>query len=170
MTTSIWLALTAFQQMSRKAGELTQTVFSLTLPFAPPSRKKYGLACETRVGHGTFRIVMYQLLNCYKHTCMNTSLCSFGSQCISYQKMQLHRRQSAKRCEKKLKNEPSSVTASWDTVVDFTETRATELQCLLKAVTGKEMGKRTFQKLSRHMRWRAMSHNVRQLPRRLREN
>ena len=55
-------------------------------------------------------------------------------------------------------------------MVDFAETRATELQCLLKAVVGKEMGKRTFQKLPRHMRRRAMSDNVRQLPRRLREN
>ena len=42
---------------------------------------------------------------------------------------------SAKRCEKKLKNEPLSVTI---------ETRATVLQCLLKAMAGKEMGKRTF--------------------------
>ena len=62
---------------------------------------------------------------------------------------------SAKRHEKKLKNEPSSVTAETLPgglqVVDFAETRATELQCLLKAVTGKEMGKRTFQKLLHHM-------------------
>ena len=36
-------------------------------------------------------------------------------------------------------------------VVDFAEARATELQCLLKAVAGKEMGKRTFQKLLHHM-------------------
>ena len=72
-----------------------------------------------------------------------------------------------------LKNEPSSVTAETLPdglqVVDFAEARATELQCLLKAVTGK-VGKRTFQKLPRHMRQRAMSHNVRQLPRRLRKN
>ena len=62
---------------------------------------------------------------------------------------------SAKQCEKKLKNEPSSVTAETLPgglqVVDFAETRATELQCLLKAVAGKEMGKRTFQKLPHHM-------------------
>ena len=80
---------------------------------------------------------------------------------------------SAKRREKKLKNEPSSVTAETLPgglqVVEFAEARATELQCLLKAVTGKEMGKRTFQKLPRHMRRRAMSHNIRRLPRRLRE-
>ena len=67
---------------------------------------------------------------------------------------------SAKRCEKKLKNEPLSVTAETLPgglqVVDFAEARATELLCLLKAVTGKEMGKRTFQKLPRHMRRRAM--------------
>ena len=36
--------------------------------------------------------------------------------------------------------------------MDFAEVRATELQCLLKAVAGKEMGKRTFQKLPCHMR------------------
>ena len=55
---------------------------------------------------------------------------------------------SAKRCEKKLKNEPSSVTAEilpgGLQVVEFAETRATELKCLLKAVAGKEMGKRTL--------------------------
>ena len=62
---------------------------------------------------------------------------------------------SAKQCEKKLKNEPLSVTAETLPgglqVVDFAEARATELQCLLKAVAGKEMGKRTFQKLLHHM-------------------
>ena len=72
---------------------------------------------------------------------------------------------SAKQCEKKLKNEPLSVTAETLPgglqVVNFAENRATELQCLLKAVTGKEIGKRTFQKLPCHMRRRAMSHNVR---------
>ena len=57
---------------------------------------------------------------------------------------------NANRFEKKLKNEPSIVTAETllgglhVQVVDFAETRATELQCLLKAVAGKEMGKRTF--------------------------
>ena len=49
---------------------------------------------------------------------------------------------SARRCEKKLKNEPSSVTAETLPgglqVVDFAEIRATELQCLLKAVCGKK--------------------------------
>ena len=62
---------------------------------------------------------------------------------------------SAKRCEKKLKNEPSSVTAETLPgglqVVDFAEARATEFQCLLKAAAGKEMGKRTFQNLLHHM-------------------
>ena len=48
--------------------------------------------------------------------------------------------------QKKLKNEPSSVTAETLArlqVVDFAGARATELQCLLMAVAGKEMGKRT---------------------------
>ena len=79
---------------------------------------------------------------------------------------------SAKRCEKKLKNEPSSVTAETLSgglqVVDFAETRAPVSKAV--AYAGKEMGKRTFQKLPSHMRRRAMSHNVRQLPRRLKEN
>ena len=78
-----------------------------------------------------------------------------------------------KRREKKLRNEPTSIItdslpASLQ-VVDFAEARATEMTCLLKAVKKKEVGKRTFQRLPRHMRRRAMSHNVKRLPRRMRE-
>ena len=84
----------------------------------------------------------------------------------SYQKM-------ARRREKKLRNEPSSVIsetlpASLQ-VVDFAEARATEMRNLLTAVKKKEVGKRTFQRLPRHMRRRAMSHNLKRLPRRVRE-
>ena len=113
--------------------------------------------------------VLYVLISCYTYVCMN--VCLFPP---SLQKppedvtTQLQKKTgSAKRCEKKLKNESSSVTAETLPgglqVVDFAEIRATEFQFLLKE---KEMGKRTFQKLSCHMRQRAMSHNVRQLQRR----
>ena len=78
---------------------------------------------------------------------------------------------SAKRCEKKLKNEPSSVTAETLPgglqVVDFAEARATELQCLLKAVAdGKE---NISEASSSHETESNMTDNVRGLPRRLRE-
>ena len=79
----------------------------------------------------------------------------------------------ARRREKKLRNEPASVMVdelpAGLQVVDFAEARATEMSCMLKAVRGKQGAKRTFQKLPRHMRRRAMSHNVKRLPRRLRE-
>ena len=54
-------------------------------------------------------------------------------------------------------------------VLDFVEARATEMQSMRKALRGKQMGKRVFQTLPRHMRRRAMSHNPKRLPRRLRE-
>ena len=53
-------------------------------------------------------------------------------------------------------------------VLDFAEARATELSCMVKALRSKGGSKRTFQQLPRHMRRRAMSHNVKRLPRRLR--
>ena len=52
--------------------------------------------------------------------------------------------------------------------MDFAEARATELSCMVKALRSKGGSKRTFQQLPRHMRRRAMSHNVKRLPRRLR--
>ena len=78
---------------------------------------------------------------------------------------------SAKQCEKKLKNEPLSVTAEtlpgglhwW--ILLKPEQQSSSVYWS-KAVAGKEIGKRTFQKLLHHM---SMSHNVRRLPRRLRE-
>lgn len=54
-------------------------------------------------------------------------------------------------------------------VVDFVEARATELNSMQKALKHKGKGKRVFQTLPRHMRRRAMSHNPKRLPRRLRE-
>lgn len=54
-------------------------------------------------------------------------------------------------------------------MLDFAEARAAELGNMVKAVRSKMGGKRTFQQLPRHMRRRAMSHNVKRLPRRLRE-
>lgn len=53
-------------------------------------------------------------------------------------------------------------------VLHFAEARATELRCMVKALRSKGGAKRTFQLLPRHMRRRAMSHNVKRLPRRLR--
>ena len=56
-------------------------------------------------------------------------------------------------------------------VLDFAEARATELKNMTIALEAKpaEGGKRVFQQLPRHMRRRAMSHNIRRLPRRLQE-
>ena len=54
-------------------------------------------------------------------------------------------------------------------VLDFVEARATELRSMLKALESKGGGKRVFQYLPTHMRRRAMSHNAKRLPRRLRE-
>lgn len=80
----------------------------------------------------------------------------------------------AKRREKKLKNEPQSVTMDNvpDSlkVMDFFEARAKEFNSMTEALKKKGGSKRTFQKLPRHMRRRAMSHNVKRLPRRLRED
>ena len=79
----------------------------------------------------------------------------------------------AKRREKKLKNEPQSVTA--DEVpeslqlLDFCEARAKELSGMMTALQRKGGSKRTFQKLPRHMRRRATSHNIKRLPWRLRD-
>ena len=54
-------------------------------------------------------------------------------------------------------------------VLDFTRARATELKTMLKTLEGKGAVKRVFQYLPPHMRRRAMSHNPKRLPRRLRE-
>lgn len=54
-------------------------------------------------------------------------------------------------------------------VLDYVEARATELKTMRRALKHKGGGKRVFQTLPRHMRRRAMSHNPKRLPRRLRE-
>lgn len=50
----------------------------------------------------------------------------------------------------------------------FAQARAAEISAMLKTVTQKS-NSLVFQTLPRHMRRRAMSHNVKRLPRRLRE-
>ncbi|KAJ1076024.1 hypothetical protein K5549_008878 [Capra hircus] len=51
----------------------------------------------------------------------------------------------------------------------FAQARAAEISAMLKAVTQKSSNSLVFQTLPRYMRRRAMSHNVKRLPRRLRE-
>ena len=80
---------------------------------------------------------------------------------------------AAKRRERKLRHEPLNVTAQSNPdkiqVMDFLEARSSELDSMLKALGGKGGSKRTFQKLPRHMRRRATSHNPKRLPRRFRD-
>ncbi|XP_012867849.1 PREDICTED: ribonucleases P/MRP protein subunit POP1 [Dipodomys ordii] len=59
---------------------------------------------------------------------------------------------------------PKYITAS-----TFAQARAAEISAMVKAVTQKSSNSLVFQTLPRHMRRRAMSHNVKRLPRRLRE-
>ncbi|XP_060535867.1 ribonucleases P/MRP protein subunit POP1 [Cylas formicarius] len=59
---------------------------------------------------------------------------------------------------------PPSVTVS-----AFTAARVKEIQAMTKALKQDTGTKLVFQRLPRHMRRRAMSHNVKRLPRRLRE-
>ncbi|XP_004697759.1 ribonucleases P/MRP protein subunit POP1 [Echinops telfairi] len=59
---------------------------------------------------------------------------------------------------------PKYITAS-----TFAQARAAEISAMLRAVTQKSSNSMVFQTLPRHMRRRAMSHNVKRLPRRLRE-
>ena len=79
----------------------------------------------------------------------------------------------AKRREKKLRHEPLNLTAESDAdkiqVMNFLEARSSELNSMLKALREKGGSKRTFQKLPRHIRRRAMSHNPKRLPRKFRD-
>ncbi|XP_034371821.1 ribonucleases P/MRP protein subunit POP1 [Arvicanthis niloticus] len=59
---------------------------------------------------------------------------------------------------------PKYITAS-----TFAQARAAEISAMLRAVTQKSSNSLVFQTLPRHMRRRAMSHNVKRLPRRLQE-
>lgn len=83
-----------------------------------------------------------------------------------------------KRRERKLKSQPKSVTAadSRDAVgprgicvADFVQARAMELHNMASAISQHGNVRRTFQTLPRHMRRRSMSHNIKRLPHRLRE-
>ena len=84
-----------------------------------------------------------------------------------------------RRRQKRFKNQPTSVlaTAPEDEdaslpkllgVVQFAEARAQELESMASAVRGLTGTRRAFQTLPRHMRRRAMSHNSKRLPVRLR--
>ncbi|KAM9278779.1 ribonucleases P/MRP protein subunit POP1 [Cariama cristata] len=55
------------------------------------------------------------------------------------------------------------------TVSTFAQARAAEISAMLKAVAQKSSNSLVFQTLPRHMRRRAMSHNIKRLPRRLQE-
>ncbi|NXF02791.1 POP1 protein, partial [Smithornis capensis] len=55
------------------------------------------------------------------------------------------------------------------TVSTFAQARAAEINAMLKAVSQKSSNSLVFQTLPRHMRRRAMSHNIKRLPRRLQE-
>ncbi|XP_048363390.1 ribonucleases P/MRP protein subunit POP1 isoform X2 [Sphaerodactylus townsendi] len=55
------------------------------------------------------------------------------------------------------------------TVSPFVRARAAEMKAMLKAAAQKSSNTLVFQSLPRHMRRRAMSHNIKRLPRRLRE-
>lgn len=84
-----------------------------------------------------------------------------------------------KRRERKLKAQPKNVTGNAvpDTtgprgisVTDFLQARALELHNMTTAVSQHAgSARRTFQTLPRHMRRRSMSHNIKRLPHRLRE-
>lgn len=62
-----------------------------------------------------------------------------------------------------------SDTVLFIAVSTFAEARAAEMKAMLKAVTQKSSNSLVFQTLPRQMRRRAMSHNIKRLPRRLQE-
>lgn len=78
--------------------------------------------------------------------------------------------------ERRLRHQPKDVLEFSEdvehagiNVYNFAQARADELRAMLKTTGSRSEGKRVFQSLPRHMRRRAMSHNVKRLPRRLRE-
>ena len=81
-----------------------------------------------------------------------------------------------KRREKRLQSQPKDVTGL-DTssgprgvcIADFLQARATELHNMAVAISHHGGTRRAFQTLPRHMRRRAMSHSIKRLPYRLRE-
>ncbi|XP_053105779.1 ribonucleases P/MRP protein subunit POP1 [Hemicordylus capensis] len=68
-----------------------------------------------------------------------------------------------------LRQKKSNEMPKYITVSPFVQARAAEIKAMLKAVTQKSSNTLVFQSLPRHMRRRAMSHNIKRLPRRLRE-
>ncbi|XP_062424310.1 ribonucleases P/MRP protein subunit POP1 [Rhea pennata] len=67
-------------------------------------------------------------------------------------------------CQSASEEMPKYITAS-----TFAQARAAEINAMLKAVAQKSSNSLVFQTLPRHMRRRAMSHNIKRLPRRLQE-
>ncbi|XP_073535702.1 ribonucleases P/MRP protein subunit POP1 [Phyllobates terribilis] len=63
----------------------------------------------------------------------------------------------------------SQPTPKYVTAAMFAQARAAEINAMLKAVSQRSSNSLVFQSLPRHMRRRAMGHNIKRLPRRLRE-
>jgi len=81
-----------------------------------------------------------------------------------------------RRREKRLKSQPKDVTVQNASsgprgicAADFLQARAMELHNMTVAISHHSGTRRAFQTLPRHMRRRAMSHNIKRLPYRLRE-
>ncbi len=87
---------------------------------------------------------------------------------VSKEESNLTKPGKVKRKERKMKNEPQSLTMDdvpeTIQVMEFFEAHAKEFSGLLNALKKKSGSKRTFQKLPRHMRRRATSHNIKRLP------
>ena len=78
--------------------------------------------------------------------------------------------------ERRMRHQPKDVLEFSEEVkhaginaYSFAQARADELKAMVKTTASRSTGKRVFQSLPRHMRRRAMSHNVKRLPRRLRQ-
>ena len=78
--------------------------------------------------------------------------------------------------ERRLRHQPKDVLEFSEDIehaginaYNFAQARADELKAMVKTTASRSTGKRVFQSLPRHMRRRAMSHNVKRLPRRLRQ-
>ncbi|XP_058034597.1 ribonucleases P/MRP protein subunit POP1 [Ahaetulla prasina] len=88
-----------------------------------------------------------------------------GERTPQRKKQELHFETSQQGFYQKVSHEmPKCITVS-----PFVQARAAEIKAMLKAVKQKSSNTLVFQSLPRHMRRRAMSHNVKRLPRRLRE-
>ncbi|KAJ7397821.1 Ribonucleases P/MRP protein subunit POP1 [Pitangus sulphuratus] len=72
-------------------------------------------------------------------------------------------------CQSVSEEMPKYITVLFIPVSTFAQARAAEISAMLKAVSQKSSNSLVFQTLPRHMRRRAMSHNIKRLPRRLQE-